>query len=252
MGYRPRFLLFPFTDGAALAALAAAALGPQLPYGGLLFLLIPPAMFLPIVRGFGTGAVQTVFVDGGHRQFLTDWARTLAVTGVVFFPVPLWLVLTYLLDDVPMLAGAGNVILQLSVFMFPILAAFYPGHLAALAIENDVLDALVPARAAKVRRERMESNAGMLALVMALIGGFFVLIFAGLAQQVFPRAGAIAGKVLWIWLAFQIALVVGLSLRGRVTKKVLLGRKPEPAAGDTEAAERTSAFSPPAPPPAAN
>lgn len=228
-GYRPGFLLFPLIDGVAFLATALAVAAGSIPYGGILFLLVPPALFLPIVRGFGTGRERAVFAGPGARQFLIDWGRTLVVTAVVLFPVPLLFVMRALAEDVPALDGVANVVLQLSVFVFPILAAFYPAHLAALAIRNDVLWALLPGPVAEVRTKKMDQDGSMALMVLVLIGGFFVVVFAGIAQSFLPRVGGALGRLLWIWLADQIALLVGLSLQGKVSKKVLLGIDPAQA-----------------------
>lgn len=228
-GYRPGFLLFPLTDGVAVLATAMAVAAGSIPYGGLLFLLLPPALFLPIVRGFGTAEERAVFVGPGARQFLIDWGRTLVVTAVVLFPVPLLFVMRALADDVPGLDGVANVVLQLSVFVFPILAAFYPAHLAALAIKNDVLWALLPGPVAEVRKKKMDSDASVALVVVVVIGGFLTVVFAGLAQSLLPEAGGPIARALWIWLADQIAILVGLSLQGRVSKRILLGLPPLPS-----------------------
>lgn len=202
----------------------------SIPYGGVLFLLIPPALFLPIVRGFGTGVDRAVFIGPVRsRRFLIDWGRTLVVTAVVLFPVPLLFVMRALSDDLPALESAANVVLQLSVFVFPILAAFYPAHLAALAIKNDVLWALLPGPVAEVRKHKMDGDANMVLVVLILIGGFFVVIFAGMAQSFLPQVGGALGRLLWIWLAEQIAILVGLSLQGKVSKKILLGLEAPPS-----------------------
>lgn len=202
--------LYPFQPAGWIVLVALALVG-QAPFGAWVVWAVAVLWFLLIVRASESGSDRfpSVAEIRATPDLAALWGRGFMATLVIFFPL-LLAVATGLARrydrDQPFWSSATGPITMIGILWMVFSVWFYPAALSLAATDPDVLFLLMPRKISSRMRRTWP------ALAASFVGVFAVLVVAGFLDGLPPAVAKSADRALFLWLAFVVARLAGLSL----------------------------------------